>query len=192
MIKILRAGLALFFLGVLQFVVLACQQKPTRVLEESSNPYAMDTVLVDTRSAFQYASYHIEGSINLESASYLILKDTRAKTRKLDPDMAQIIERLARRGLSPNKKVILLSTKASDIENKKWNWLLKNLEINDVRLSSLEDFKKELVLKKLHDRFMTPSSAEPWTLHLSSEMQEELIYKKSDQCFVSWSDSKCK
>lgn len=161
-------------------------------MEESVDAFNKQTVLVDTRTAFKYASYHIEGSVNLETASYLIIKNPKKNDRQMDNDLAQTIERLARRGIAPNKFIILLNDKATDIENKKWEWLLNRLEISQVQLISIEDFKRQLSSHRRVDRFATPSAVDPWKLKMSPEMQNELILKKSHDCFVNWSENKCK
>ncbi len=178
MIKLIGLFSILFFVG--------CVQKPTKSIEESVNVYAENTVLVDTRSAFEFASYHIQGSVNLNTADFLILKDTRKKTRMLDPDLSQTIERLAKRGISPNKRVILLSEN-SDIESKKWSWLLKNLEVENIQLMTMKDFKKN----QANRRFAEPASEPVWVLKSSEDLQKEFIFKKAKDCFVNWSDKKC-
>lgn len=176
-----------FFILILS----GCQQTPTKIMQESIDPYGDRTVLVDTRSSFKYTSYHIEGSVNLESSSFLVIKNPKKRTHEMDTDLAQTIERLAKRGISPNKRVILLSDRSDDVENKKWNWLLNRLEVLDVQKNSIEGFKKELAERKRVDRFAIPDSVDPWVLKLSPTLQDELILKKSQDCFVNWSETKC-
>ncbi len=170
-------------LAMVAFIFVGCQSKPTKLIEESANPFAPNAVIVDTRSSFYFASFHIEGSVNLNSSDYLILKNPKSKFYVLDPDLSQVIERLAKRGIAPHKKVILLSETANNIENKKWRWLLKNLEVEDVMLLSLDDFKK--IYKSR--RFADPTPDVPWTLKSSPELQKELILNKAKDCFVKWS-----
>ena len=56
--------------------LVACQQKPTKSIEETSNSiFNVKTVLVDTRDSFSYTSFHIPGSVNLVSTDFLVLKD---------------------------------------------------------------------------------------------------------------------
>ena len=151
------------------------------------NVFAYNTVIVDTRSGFDYASFHIPGSINLESSQFLILKNPLKGLRIMDPDLVQIIERLARRGVSPEKKVILISQKANSDENKKWQWLLRNLQIEDISVTSLEEFRKKFPNRQ----FAEPTRSEVWALQISEDLQNEFILKKSSDCFVTWSDKKC-
>ncbi|MBC7421268.1 MAG: hypothetical protein H7328_11120 [Bdellovibrio sp.] len=177
--KYLSAFLFIFAVG--------CQMAPTKVMEESVNVFAENTVLVDTRSAFNYASFHIVGSVNLVTEDFLILKNPLTKRRIFDPDLKQTIERLARRGISPNKKIILISDQAKSDENKKWQWLFKNIEIEDVNLTGFEDFRK----KYPNRAFSEPTRSAVWKLQISEDLQNEFIFKKAPDCFVKWSDKKC-
>ncbi len=162
-------------------------QKSTSTIEESVNVFAENTVLVDTRNAFDYASFHIVGSVNLMTADFLILKNPLAKRRIMDPDLIQTIERLARRGISPAKKIILISQKADSDENKKWQWLLKNLQVEDVSLAGIEEFRKRYPNRQ----FAEPARAPVWNLQTSEDLQKEFILKKAPDCFVKWSDKIC-
>ena len=175
---------------VLSFLILfvGCQSKPTRVLEETVNVFAKDSVMIDTRSAFEYASFHIEGSANLSTSDFLILKDPKKKSYVMDPDLAQTIERLAKRGIAPEKKIYLLGNRADSPENKKWQWLLKNLEVEDVVLVEFSEFRKDFK----NGRYAQAKSERPWYLKSSEEFQKEFIIKKSKDCFVKWSDTLCK
>lgn len=167
--------------------VTGCQQKPTKSIDETANVFRTETVLVDTRSTFLFTSSHIKGSVNLETADFLLLKDPRAKKRIFDPDLNQTIERLAKKGIHPTKKVLLLSDTKNSDENKKWTWLLAYLEIEDIESMSLDEFRKQFK----NARYADPDRALPWTLKLSSELQDEFILKKAPNCFVVWSPKKC-
>ncbi len=171
----------------LLFIGYGCQQAPTKSLEETVNILGTRTVLVDTRTAFLFQSGHILGSVNLVSDDFLILTNPMTKKKVLDPDLVQTIERLARRGLNPNKKVILLAEKKSSEEIKKWTWLLKQLGFDDIQNETLAEFKKA----HPNVRYAEPERATTWDLKLSSELQQEFILKKAPYCFVKWSDKKC-
>ena len=176
--------------GVLIFTLMgtfACQLKPTRSIEESANVFKTETVLVDTRSAFLYASAHVKGSVNLSSQDFLLLKNPLNKTRVFDPDLNQTIERLAKRGIHPSKKVLLLSDSKDSAENKKWTWLLKLLEVDSIETTSFQDFRK---LTK-NARYAEPNIEKPWSLELSEDLQNEFIIKKAPDCFITWSPKKC-
>ena len=172
---------------LVMLTAVGCQQQPTKSIEEVSNVFRTETVLVDTRTAFLFASSHIKGSVNLESADFLLLKNPRTKKRIFDPDLNQTIERLAKRGIHPSKKVLLLSDTKNSDENKKWTWLLGLLEIEDIESMSLDDFRKEFK----NARYADPDRATVWTLKLSPELQNEFIINKAPNCFVVWSSKKC-
>ena len=178
----------IFFFTIFYFLILnGCQQKATRSIEEVSNVFTVETVLVDTRSAFLFASGNIRGSINLESRDFIILKNVKTKKRVFDPDLKQTNERLAKKGIHPSKKVFLIGDSKNSDENKKWSWLLKLLEIDSVETISFDEFKKEYK----NTRYANPSREEPWEIKLSPELQQEFIFKKAPDCFVVWSPKKC-
>lgn len=159
-----------------------CQTKPTKIKEESANR-DKNTVLVDTRSSFEFAGFHFSGSVNLNSESFLILKNPKTKKRILDPDITQIIERLAKRGISPLKSVILISNKKDSNENKKMNWLLRKLEISDVTMMGFDEFR---IINKNRVPQAPPESEPVWGV-----VDTQIILKNADQCFVNWSDENC-
>ncbi len=168
-------------------VFIGCSQQPTRSIEEVANVFKRETVLVDTRSAFLYASAHVKGSVNLNSVDFLLLKNPLLKTRIFDPDLEQTIERLAKKGLHPGKKVLLISDAKNSEENKKWIWLLRLLDFESIEAVSFQDFRKETK----NARYTNPQEEKPWTLSLSKELQTEFILKKAPDCFVIWSPKKC-
>lgn len=169
---------------LLLVVLFGCQTKPTQIKEESVTRYDKDVVLVDTRSAFDYASFHISGSVNLNSGDFLILKNPKTYQRILDPDIDQVIERLAKRGISPLRSIVLISDKKDSDDNKKWRWLLRQLDVRDVTLTSLEIYRTQN--KSLVPQAM-PDSVPVWQIK-----NTKVIFKKSEQCFVNWSDENCR
>ncbi len=178
---ILIRWVVLIFLGCL--LAVGCQIKPTVVKDESANHYNKALVVVDTRSALDYFSFHIPGSVSLNSADFLILKNPRTKKRVIDPDLEQIVERLAKRGISPLKTIVLISEKKDSDENKKWNWLFLQLDIRDVAMMGLEDY---LAHNKRVAPQATPDSVPVWEIK-----KKKFILKKADECFVNWSDYDC-
>lgn len=188
--------ISLFFYGVIFSALVGCQLKPTTALEESTDIFAARTVLVDTRSALNYASFHVEGSVNLLVEDFLILKNPLAKKknqkRVMDPDLKAIVERLARKGIDPRKKVFLIGDKKDSVENKKWKWLLNNLEVEDVTLYSLDE-----ILKNKAGRFAQAEAVDPWPLKDSEYVQKEFILNKAQKCFADkyikqpWPESSC-
>ena len=174
--------------GLLLLFFTSCQQKPTKSLEETVNAYGIETVLADTRSSFLFTSSHVPGSINLVSEDFLILKNPKTKKRILDPDLEQSIDRLAHKGVNPDRKIILLADSKDAAENKKWAWFLKLLGVENVEAISVGEFNK----RHPNSRYANPSRAESWNLKISPELQQEFILNKATDCFVFWSEKKCK
>ena len=65
------------FIYLLFLLIFSCQQKMTKAIEESADVFAPRTVLIDTRSALDFQSFHIKGSSNLLVEDFLILKSDR-------------------------------------------------------------------------------------------------------------------
>ena len=129
--------LAFIFFGL---YLSGCTLAPTKVIQEVGGDRNKSDLLADTREALEYSTYHISGSVSLNSEDFLILKDPATRTRILDPDTEQIVERLARRGIHPGVKVTLIGSESNSVENLKWKWLLSKLNVRDVELISLDDF----------------------------------------------------
>lgn len=185
--RFFKTSLALLFfsLGLLA----ACQQKPTKVIDESAHVYEKKAVLIDTRNPFLYESFHIEGSQNLWWEDFLVLTNPKKKTRVLDPDILQTVERLASKGIHPDKTIVLLNDKADAVENKKWKWLLSYLEIGHIEMKSISDLKKSL--KGQNNRFAVAEPQKPWKLLTSEDFQKDLVTKKAKDCFLQWKPKDC-
>ena len=160
----------IFRLLVVFILFAGCQIQPTIVKEESVNQFNKNLVLVDTRSAFEFTIHHITGSVNLNSGDFLILKNLKIEKRILDPDIGQTIERLAKRGVSPLKSIVLISNKKDSDENKKWNWLMRQLGFADVALTSLDDYRA-------HNKSLV-TQANPEALPVWEIKNKEIILKK--------------
>ncbi len=185
----MKVKLRYLFFVVVGFLVTSCQLKPTTVIEESADVFANRTVLMDTRSALDYASFHIKGSANLLVDDFIMRKNQK---RVFDPDLNSVIERLAYRGINPNKKVLLIGYRADSVENKKWKWLLNNLEITDVTMHSFDEFRKNA-----SGRFASAKPVDGWMLKSSENVQKEFLLRKVQRCFVtpyikqSWPEAFC-
>lgn len=180
------ASLIFIFLNLTN---MSCQQKPTKTLEESAQVFDQRSVLIDTRNPFLYQSFHIEGSQNLWWEDFLILKNPKLKTRVLDPDLQQTIERLASKGIHPDFTIILINESANAVENKKWKWLLNYLEIKDIELKSLKELTKSSMGQ--NNRYANAKSQKPWRLLTSDDFQKDLVNKKSRDCFSTWKPKIC-
>ena len=165
--------------------LVGCQSAPTRVKEDVGGEYDKTLVLVDTRSSLEFNSYHVSGSVHLSTSDYLVIQNPTLKVRKLDSDINQTIERLARKSISPAKKVILISNKKDSLENKKWQWLFKKLGVLNVQLTSLDEYRA--ANPSLAPR-PEPEREEVWKIEKS---KQKIILQESDLCFVSWNESKC-
>ena len=162
------------------FMLAACVPTATVVKEEvGANERVVAPVLVDTRPNFQFTASHLSGSIHLESGDFIILKSAAQKERIFDPDLQQTIERLAKRGISPLKTIILISDKADSLENKKWTWLLNQLGVFHVEHVSLKSY----VEKNKPIPQAEPDPQAPWAVD-----KAPAIVKKADACFVNWSE----
>lgn len=176
-------GLFTSALLLMAFLV-SCQIGPTRVREQAVNVDLKNTVIVDTRSALDYASFHFSGSVSLQSADYLILKPGLAQKRIFDPDLAQTIERLARRGLHPERKVIVISNDTDQQnEAKKWQWLLRRLGLTEVTIESFSALRNRLGGR--------PPQAQPERMPVWTVADENKIRQQAEFCFVNWDESLC-
>lgn len=173
-----------YLISIIFAVVFAgCQQTPTKTLEESVDVFAARTLLIDTRSALEFSSFNIKGSTNLLVDDFVVLQNPLAppknQKRYFDSDLKSMIERLARRGINPSKKIILIGSTADSIENKKWKWMLNNLEVKEVSLYSLDQVRK---MKR--GNFAEIEAAPAWELKLGADLQKELIINRAQKCFV--------
>lgn len=150
---------------------------PTKIKTEVGG-LSENEVLVDTRSSLEYTSYHVPGSVHVNSEDFLIVKDPKNKIRKIDSDIDQIIERLAGRGVGPNVNVQLICDDKDLTECFKWQWLLKNLGIAQVNSTRLSDYIQKN--RPLRNR-PQPARTFVWLA-----TNKEYILKNSDTCFVSY------
>lgn len=171
------------------FLVFGCTQKPTKTISESVQIFEKKAVLIDTRNPLQFESFHIEGAQNLWWEDFIILANPKSKKRIMDPDLVQTIQRLAKKGIHPQKTIILINDQADAIENKKWAWFLSYLEIKDIKLRSLNDLKKSMTGQ--NNRFAKPEAQKPWVLLTSEDFQKDLVQKKSVDCFIGWNEKRC-
>lgn len=168
--------------SLLVVFISACQSSPTRLREQAVN-VDQYTVLVDTRSALDYSSFHFSGSVHLHTSDYLLLKPGLNEKRIFDPDLAQTIERLARRGLHPQKKVILISDDKDQTEAKKWQWLLQKLGLEKPVISFFTEQKNRLGGR--------PPRALPERMPVWTVKEANAIINQAEKCFVVWQESVC-
>ena len=161
--------------------LVSCQSPPTVLTNEVAPEGAQIEIILDVRPALNKAGFAIPGSASVESADFLILKPGSNSKRILDPDSPQIIERLARRGLHPFKKITIVYQDL--IEAKKWKWLLSEASFKKISLIPFDEYISKyapLRPKAALDR------VEVWNPQFKAD-----FFKKSETCFVNWSDEKC-
>lgn len=170
-------------LNFLVLVLFSCQVSPTKVKQEVGGTANPNVVYADTRSALAHSTYHPSGTVSLNTDDFIILKNAATQDRVLDPDLEQLVERLAKRGISPLKKVKLISTKKDSEENKKWRWLLAKLDVTNVEFLTLDEYIQQNRPLRPQPQ---PERANTWPVP-----NADMILKKSQTCFVNWSETDC-
>ena len=176
---------------ILSFLFLcSCQQAPTKAITETVNPLKQDFVLLDTRTALEFESFSVSGSAHIWWEDFLVRSEgvqKKSSSKYRIDNLEKIIERLASRGVSPTKVIILVGARADAIENLKWNWLLKSLEIRNIKMLSLDQAKSQFA-----GRRGRPESQSPWKLSQSEDFQNEFILSYSQSCFIKFSAQDCR
>lgn len=164
--------------------LLGCKQAPTKITEEvGGKPVDEKLVIIDTRSELDYSSYHLSGSVHLNTKDFLVIKNPAAKTKRLDPDMLQNIERLAKKGVSPAKNLLLITDDIESVEIKKWKWFLKRLGFSNIQRSTLDEYRKKNPVRAPQPE---PPREEVWSVPNS-----DLILIEAEYCFVTWTEKNC-
>lgn len=166
----------------LLLVFCACQTAPTKIKNEIGGPSELDIIYADTRSELDFVGFRIPGSVHLDTEDFLILVDARSKRRILDPDIGQIIERLAKKGISPNKNIILVEATGNSESAKKWKWLLSKLNILKIEIQQFDEIIKNN--KPLRPK-AEPNRESAWGV------SDKSWYKISEKCFVEHQANLC-
>lgn len=149
----MRRHIGLILSAVLVLLSLvACQTQPTKIVENTeanlvsredlSKPlvFTKETIVLDTRSSYEYSSYHFPGSRSVRWGDFT-LQNEEIKGR-LDPDSFAIARRLALLGVSPESKVIVVGNGIKgEGEEGRVAWMLKYLGIRDVSFAAFNYFK---------------------------------------------------
>ncbi len=173
----------LLILSFAAFIFSACQMAPTKIKQEVGGTANPNVVFADTRSALAFSTYHPSGTVSLNTDDFIILKNAATQDRALDPDLDQLVERLAKRGISPLKKVKLISNKKDSEENKKWRWLLAKLDVTNVEFLTLDEYIQQ-------NRPLRPQP-QPERANVWPVANADVILKKAQTCFVNWTESDC-
>ncbi|MCB0413237.1 MAG: hypothetical protein KDD50_02825 [Bdellovibrionales bacterium] len=144
---------------ILILVLSGCQTKPTLVYESrqfaeirlmvegTKKPLVIgeNTKVIDVRSPFHYSLYHVPHSINLSWQEFANTKNHRFRS-----DREDVARRLARLGIAPNKRVVILDQgQQGHGEAGRLALTLYDLGIRDVQIAALSYFpKKNMVQKK--------------------------------------------
>ncbi len=118
----------------------SCTLAPTRlqksevILEKKTLlPQQQDLIFIDARPRLEYSMGHVPGSISLRWEDFSQTKDPYRGL--LDTDYFGLARMLARRGISPEKKVIILGRgPAGQGEDGRLAWTLMTLGIFDVEI----------------------------------------------------------
>ncbi len=154
------------FLIALAILNFGCQSKPTVARETVSRSFgggqallgpitiSEDVVVVDTRSSFDFSMARIPRSVSVNWSDY----SEREPAQRGWPqkDLFAAARRLARLGISPDSKVVVLGQGADGQgEEGRVAWLLAYLGVQDVRFGRFGSVKSRLTTEAL------PESTKP-------------------------------
>jgi thiosulfate/3-mercaptopyruvate sulfurtransferase len=142
-------NLLLWMFLILNFVLVACQQVPTKVYQtqspqtkEADNKAIVvtdQTIIVDARPAFEYSVAHLNGSLPLRPEDFTQRED-RFKGL-LDLDHFALTRRLARLGISPESQVVVVGRGLQGRgEEGRVAWTLQRLGVKNVDFAALDFF----------------------------------------------------
>lgn len=142
---------SLFFLFTL-LALTSCQQKPTKVYETHSvsiQPFLVaskkpvvigdETVVIDTRTAFNYTMARIPGSVRLDWRDF-VEKKTEFKGQ-LKSDLYAEARRLARMGIQPEDHVVIVGEGVTaPVEMGRLAWTLLYMGFINIQMATLDYF----------------------------------------------------
>ncbi|MES2856452.1 MAG: rhodanese-like domain-containing protein [Bdellovibrionota bacterium] len=103
-----------------------------------------ETVIIDARPAFEYSGAHIPKSINLNWSDFT--EPVPAQKGILQEDLFAVTRRLARLGIGPDSKVVVVGNGIfGNGEEGRIAWMFAYLGIDQVQFTSLEALKPRLV-----------------------------------------------
>ncbi|MCB0420982.1 MAG: hypothetical protein KDD61_08300 [Bdellovibrionales bacterium] len=140
---------------VASIFLFGCSTPPTKVYQNNmdvltgtlekgaKDPLVIDenTLVIDTRSEFEYGIAHIPKSVRISPSE---LYDSRSKLRgQLRPDLFRWARRLARLGIGPDGKVIVVGDVQS-FSAGQVAWGLYYLGVDDVQFASIGYFNQAM------------------------------------------------
>ena len=133
-------------------------EKPKKTMPPPKKP--LGPVLLDARSAFEFATGHILYSINIRWQDYAQTENIHKGC--LDPDYGLLARKLRILGIAPGRAVIVIgSGKASHGEDGRVAWMLNFLGVKDVQIKSFD----EMPGKKTLEDSAIPLSQPIWLPH---------------------------
>ena len=141
-------------LALVSIMAAACAQKPTvthdnperrmqPVPEAAILKLQSKTVVIDTRSPFEFSTGHIPKSFNLQWSEFS--ESQPAQHGILQADRFAIARRLARFGVDPTANVVVVGKGFSGAgEEGRMAWMLAYLGVTDLRFANLAAFKGHL------------------------------------------------
>jgi 3-mercaptopyruvate sulfurtransferase SseA len=141
-----------FFVFILLFALSACQSKPVkssvnepRAFTDGNQPVQItpQTIVVDARPAFEYSTAHVPHSVPVSWSDYVEAEP--AQRGILQRDLFSAARRLARAGLGPDSKVVVLGRGlGGGGEEGRVAWMLSYLGIRDVQFAAIDSLKPRL------------------------------------------------
>ncbi len=163
-----------------------CANLPTLVKDEVVTPSKKEErLLVDVRSELKYSGHHISGSVSLRTESFILLKSSLNKLRNIDTDLDQTAERLSKKGITPERKVLILFDSESEIESKKWKWFFESAKFKSVDLQNIDEYRQQNPNRVPSEE---PEAVPRWTL---SDSVKSYILKHAESCFIEWNHKLC-
>jgi len=132
----------------INFTLVGCQIKPTRVYESAtkktaSQKFSPETVFLDARSPFEAATAPINGATNIQWSEFTEREIHRSGN--LEGDLYPQARRLARLGITPQTPVVILGkVHLGNGEDGRLAWTLKVMGVRDVRVLAADQLTESL------------------------------------------------
>jgi thiosulfate/3-mercaptopyruvate sulfurtransferase len=122
-------------------------------------PAANDIVVLDARTAFDFAAYRVPGSVNIDWREFAQTRDA-VREGYLRTDVENMQRRLARLGIGPETSVVVVGYGINGLgEEGRLAWTLYYLGVDKVRFAKIDVFKGSFIRNEPPARANVP----PWT-----------------------------
>lgn len=174
-------------LFILLIFLSSCQLAPTKVVETVDQPLAKNesiyinsnTIVIDTRTFYEYSTFHLPQSVSVQWTDFV--NPQNLPLGILKKDLEDDARRLARKGVGPNKLIVVVDKGTSgngEGGRVVWTLLVMGLPIQKIRLASIDYFKNRWTTRQIG---VLPSEAY-WPIqtqsHWFSSKEENRIVKK--------------